>query len=194
MVVFHMHKSGICVCLGIAVAILPANCLLSVILHPAAIQESQFIPLPNDFRLVVPAAFFTSMPCASISVLSCSSLFSTLVEVRFPCGHTSSFNRALIFSSCLLTCFSHTNVYRFALLSILVPSTNTSECSVYPFILQLLYILKEQILKRFLQVTVAPKSCYSAVIRCFLILQQPAKYQILLHSSSILRLEYTPFM
>lgn len=123
MVVFHMHKSGICVCLGIAVAILPANCLLSVILHPAAIQESQFIPLPNDSRLMVPAAFFTSMPCASISVLSCSSLFSTLVEVRFPCGHTSSFNRALIFSSCLLTCFSHTNVYRFALLSILVPST-----------------------------------------------------------------------
>lgn len=46
--------------------------------------------------------------------------------------YTRSFNRALIFSSCLLTCFSHTNVYRFALLSILVPSTNTSECSVYP--------------------------------------------------------------
>lgn len=132
MVVFHMHKSGICVCLGIAVAILPANCLLSVILHPAAIQESQFIPLPNDLRLMMPAAFFTSMPCASISALSCSGLFSTLVEVRFPCGHTSSFNLVLIFSSCLLTCFSHTNVYRFAMLSILVPSTNTSECSVYP--------------------------------------------------------------
>ena len=48
-----------------------------------------------------------------------------------------------------------------------------------PFILQFLYILKEQILKRFLQVTVAPKSCYSAVIQCFLILQQPAEYQIL---------------
>ena len=58
MVVFHMHKSGICVYLGIAVAILPANRLLSVVLHPTAIQQSQFIPLPNDFRLMVPAAFF----------------------------------------------------------------------------------------------------------------------------------------
>ena len=48
-----------------------------------------------------------------------------------------------------------------------------------PFILQLLYILKEQILERFLQVTVASESCYGAVIRRFLILQQPAEYQIL---------------
>ena len=48
-----------------------------------------------------------------------------------------------------------------------------------PFILQLLYILKEQILERFLQVTAAPKSCYGAVIQRFLILQHPAEYHIL---------------
>lgn len=28
------------------------------LIYPAAIQESQFISLPNDFRLMVPAAFF----------------------------------------------------------------------------------------------------------------------------------------
>ena len=59
MVVFHMHKSGICVCLGIAVAILPANCLLSVApksCYSAVIRCFLILQQPAKYQ-ILPAQF-----------------------------------------------------------------------------------------------------------------------------------------